>query len=197
MPLIQHLHILLAALLFRFSCGWLLLLGDYLDNGRIWWSRFIRAILFNVSAAASAHSFPTLSFYTCFIHKNSIQRTEWKSTVLWKKNWLLDGQRTESKKMKFTKPFIPPASRMTNRIVIYDISFTLPLIFVFFCEPFGFAYTVFTVHWLFCIWLRFDMNFHTPPISQLHSLCSGLLFRYSCLLIPVRCIYHIVLCSFI
>lgn len=48
----------------------LLVIFLYRSNGRIWWSRFIRAaILFNVSAA-STHSFPTLSsFYTCFIHK--------------------------------------------------------------------------------------------------------------------------------
>lgn len=105
--------------------------GDYLDNGRIWWSRFIRAILFSVSAAASAHSFPTLSFYTCFIHKNPIHCTEQKSAVLWNK---LNAQRP-------THEWNACLECMTNRIVIYDFFhfatyFCLLLWTVWFCVYF-------------------------------------------------------------
>lgn len=135
MPLIQYRHILL--LFYLIHCGLAIVTLDCLDNSRIWWSRFICAILYSVSEAA-AHSFPTLSFYTCFIHKTDFKyrNTNGNQPRFERKKLIAYGQRRKQTQIYTT--IYPPAFNMTNRIAIYDF-FHFAAIF-FNC----FAHNIFT-----------------------------------------------------
>lgn len=144
-----------------FCCGRLLLLLIILTmavfGDRDSYARFVVLMCRRHRHILFPHCHFTLVSFT-----KPIRDTKWKSTVLQTINCL---RPTHEKKIH--KTIYPPAFSMTNRIAIYNFFHFATYIFVF-CKTVLF-WILFT--WCFIFFgLRFEMNFHTLSMSQLHSL---------------------------